>query len=96
MIAKHMAAAAAALCLVWGAAYAGPENVQGSPDIPEGVGATNDVVILELGPMQEGAGAADMAAMQMLLLQLLMMQSEPGAGGGEVLLVPTAPAGLEI
>ena len=95
MLFKKLAAAGVGLCLTWGA-YAGPEMVQdphhaASPaDIPPGIGATNDVIILELSPMQGGAaGAEEMAAMQMLLLQLLMMQAEMG---GEVqMTAPTAP-----
>src|SRR4051812_16105454 len=55
MVSKKLAAAAIGLCLTWGSAYAGPETVQdprapaASPaDVPEGVGATNDVIVLEL------------------------------------------------
>ena len=99
MISKKLAAAAIGLCLTWGGAYAGPEMVQdpqpqaASPaDIPPGIGATNDVIILELSPMQGGAGGAEeMAAMQMLLLQLLMMQSEMGA---EMQMAPPTAPGL--
>ena len=84
MFSKKLAAAAVGLCLTWGGAYAGPEMVQdpqanASPaDVPLGIGGTNDVIILELGPSADGTppGAEEMAAMQMLLLQLLMMQSE--------------------
>ena len=96
MIAKHVAAAVAALCLVWGAAYAGAEDAQSGTNVPEAVGATNDVVILELGPMQGGASAADTAAMQMLLLQLLMMQSDVNAGDGGVPIGPAASSLQEI
>ena len=96
MFLKKLAAAGVGLCLTWGA-YAGPEMVQdplpqaASPaDVPPNVGGTSDVIILELSPMQGGAaGAEEMAAMQMLLLQLLMMQAEMG---GEVqMTAPTAP-----
>ena len=100
MFAKKVAAAAAALCLMWGTAQAGNENAQppgaASPvEAPEGVGATHDILILELGPIQGGgASVEDVAAMQMLLLQLLMMQS--GAVGGEVLDAPRAASGIGI
>ena len=88
MIPKQLAAAALGLCLTWGGAHAGALMVQDSQppaaspaEVPGGVGATNDVIILELGPMQGGpANAEEMAAMQMLLLQLLMMHAEMGAG----------------
>ena len=99
MISKKLAAAAVGLCLTWGA-YAGPEMVQdpqqpqaASPaDVPPNVGGTHDVIILELSPMQGGAGGAEeMAAMQMLLLQLLMMQAEVG---GEMQMAPPAAPGL--
>jgi hypothetical protein len=81
---KLVAAAFAGLCFIGGAAIAGPESAQGPQpqaaapgDVPPGVGATgNDVVILELGPAIGGGSAEESAAMQMLLLQLLMMQSE--------------------
>ena len=87
MISKKLAAAAIGLCLTWGA-YAGPGTVQdpqpraaAPAEAPQAIGATSDIIILELGPMQGGpAGAEEMAAMQMLLLQLLMMQSGIGAG----------------
>ena len=103
MFTKVLAAAAAGLCLAWGGAYAGPDKNQdpqpqaATPaQIPEAVGATNDVIILELGPMQGGpANAEEMAAMQMLLLQLLMMQSE--MGGGELQMTnPNKPVGIGI
>jgi hypothetical protein len=97
---KLAAAAAVGLCLTWGSAYAGPEMLEDSQpqaaapaDVPEGVGATNDVIILELAPAQggEAAGAEDNAAMQMLLLQLLMMQAqmEGGAGAEAQMSAPT-------
>jgi hypothetical protein len=104
MNSKTIAAAFTGLCLTWGAAHAAPEPVQepqaASPvEVPEAVGATNDVVILELGPTQGGVpgNAEEMAAMQMLLLQLLMMQSQMGADGGEMpMIVPSAPGGTGI
>ncbi|HEX2827339.1 MAG TPA: hypothetical protein VHP37_13405 [Burkholderiales bacterium] len=102
MFAKKLAATAVGLCLTWGSAYAGPEMVQdaqpqaGAPaDVPPNVGGTNDVIILELGPSPDGTppGPEEMAAMQMLLLQLLMMQSEmaPSAGGEMQMTAPRAP-----
>ena len=98
MVSKKLAAAAVGLCLTWGGAYAGPGMVQDSQplaaapaEIPENVGATNEVIILDLGPMQGGpAGAEEMAAMQMLLLQLLLMQAETGAGEIQMI-APPAP-----
>jgi hypothetical protein len=105
---KVLAAAVAGLCFTYGAANAAPEAAQESAagaqsaspaDIPEAVGATNDVVILELAPMQGGApaGAEETAAMQMLLLQLLMMQSQGAGDGGETLMIaPTVPGGTGI
>jgi hypothetical protein len=102
MIWKTLAAAAAGLCLTWGGAYAGPDSQDSQPraaspaDAPEAVGATNDVIVLELGPAHGSPGSAeDAAAMQMLLLQLLMMQS--GAIEGETPMnAPGAPAGTAI
>lgn len=99
MFSKKLAAAAVGLCFTWGGAYAAPEMVQdphasASPaDVPLGVGGTNDVIILELGPSPDGSppGAEEMAAMQMLLLQLLMMQSEMG---GEMQMAPTTAPGM--
>jgi hypothetical protein len=65
MLSKKLAAAAVGLCLTWGA-YAGPEMVQdpqpraASPvDVPPNVGGTSDVIILELSPIQGGAGGAE-------------------------------------
>ena len=101
MFSKRIAAALTGLCLIWGTAQAGPAHTEAPQaavpgDVPAGVGATgNDVIVLEIGPAP-GAGpmsAEEMAAMQ-LLLQLLMMQSEPtGAApmGG-----PMAPGGTGI
>ena len=101
MKAKRIAAALAGLCLMWGTAQAGNENVQepnaASPaEAPEAVGATNGVVILEIGPAQGNAASAEeMAAMQLLLLQLLMMQSEGGANA-EMIQRPHAAGGVGI
>ena len=100
MFSKKVAAAAVGLCLTWGGAYAGPGAVQDSQpraaspaDIPANIGATNDVIILEIGPMQGGpAGAEEMAAMQLLLLQLLMMQAEMAPG--EIQMTAPAAPGL--
>ena len=93
---KPIAAAVAGLCLMWGAAQAGNEGVGAAPgQPPEAVGATNDVVIIELGPAQGTPSAEDTAAMQMLLLQFLLMQSDRG-GNAEGFDVPRAPAGVEI
>ena len=97
MFVNKLAAAAVGLCLTWGGAYAGPEMAQvpqpqaASPDVPPNVGGTNDVIILELGPAAGGSGSAEeQMAMQMLLLQLLMMQSEMGAPEMQMA-PPTAP-----
>ena len=105
MFSKVLAAAAAGLCLTWGAAHAGPTTQDPQPqasspaspaDSSEAIGATQDVFVLELGPMHGGrASAEETAAMQMLLLQLLMMQSE--MGGGEVqMMSPNAATGTAI
>ena len=98
MISSKLAAAAIGLCLTWGNAFAAPGIQDPQPqaatpaDAPPNVGATNDVIILELGPMQGGpAGAEEMAAMQMLLLQLLMMQAELGAAGEVQMIAPPVP-----
>ena len=102
MFSSKLAAAAVGLCLTWGSAYAGPEMVQDQQpqaaapaDVPPNVGATgNDVIVLELGPSADGTmpGPDEMAAMQMLLLQLLLMQSEMGPGGGDIpASAPSAP-----
>ena len=96
MIGKKLAAAAVGLCLTWGSAHAGPDMVQDPQpqaaipaDVPPGVGATNDVIVLELGPIQGGPGGAEEAmAMQMLLLQLLMMQADMGAGEVQMIAPP--------
>jgi hypothetical protein len=102
MMLKTLAAAAAGLCLTWGGAYAGPDITDSQPpaaspgDVPEAVGATHDVIVREVGPMQGGpANAEDAAAMQMLLLQLLMMQSEMD-GGETPMNAPGAPTGTAI
>jgi hypothetical protein len=103
MISKTFAAAAAGLCLAWGAAYAGPEVQDSQPraaapaEVPEAAGPTNDVIVLEVGPMMQGGAASteEAAAMQMLLLQLLMMQSE--MDGGEMqMIAPGAEPGTAI
>jgi hypothetical protein len=104
MYAKHakpIAAAVAGLCLMWGIAQAGNDSAQAPAaapaEAPEAVGATNDVIIVEIGPAQGGgaASAEDLAAMQMLLLQFLLMQSE-GPGNAEVIEMPHAPSGVGI
>jgi hypothetical protein len=85
MFLKRIAAAIAGLCLICGTAHAAPEAAQ----TPEASGATSDgVIIFELAPVQGGpASPEEMAAMQLLLLQLLMMQPEMQSGG-ETLIVP--------
>jgi hypothetical protein len=101
---QQIAAAAAGLVLIWGAAQAGPDAVNGAPaqsqprvaaQAPDGTGASgNDVIVLELAPTQRGANEEEVAAMQMLLLQLLMMQQEIGDGQSQI--APRASAGVEI
>jgi hypothetical protein len=91
---KRIAAAIAGLCLICGTAHAAPEAAQ----TPEASGATSDgVIIFELAPGHGGpASAEEMAAMQLLLLQLLMMQSEVQSGS-ETLIVPSQrPTGVGI
>ena len=89
MNSKRLAAAAAGLSLLWGAAAVAQEQM------PRGPGAAaNDFVILELVPGQGQPSAEEMLMMQMLLLQLLM-QSET-QGGETQNVVPNAPAGVVI
>jgi hypothetical protein len=103
MYAKRFAAAAAGLCLMWGTAQAGNETTEqpsaaAPAQAPGAVGGTNGgVVVIEIGPAQGGGepSAEDVAAMQMLLLQFLLMQSE-GAGNAEMIDRSRAPAGVGI
>jgi hypothetical protein len=102
MYSRQIAAAVAGLCLMWGTAQAGNDGAaqerNGAAAVapPEAVGATSDVVILELGPTHRGgASAEESAAMQMLLLQFLLMQSE-GVGNPEMIDVPRAPVEISI
>src|SRR5689334_19301257 len=97
MVTKRIAAALTGLCLAWGTAFAGP-SITDAPqaavpgNVPEGVGATgNDVIVLEIGPAADGSTMSpdEVQAMQLLLLQLLMMQSE---GGGAPEMPMGAPA----
>ena len=95
---RRVTAALTGALLLWGSAYA-----QQQPDtaaIPDSSGATSPgIVILEL---QGGQGAQPTAeetlAMQLLLLQLLMMQSEAaGSVGGEApIAVPQSTRGVGI
>ena len=87
----RLTAALASGLLLWGSAYAEqqPENTA-----PDATGATGPgVVIIEVPGAQPGTPGAqqaspeDMLAMQLLLLQLLMMQAEPAAGE-----MPVSPA----
>ena len=99
---KQIGAAAAGLLLLLGAVQAGSEGLQARPqagiaaEVPQGIGANgSDVIVLELAPMQGQASDEEIAAMQMLLLQLLMMQQEMGSG--EVQMMRPNPAlGVEI
>jgi hypothetical protein len=102
---QQIGAAAAGLLLLLGVAQAGSDSVQGSPaqpragtagEVPEGVGATgSDVLVLEVGPMQGQASEDEIAAMQMLFLQLLMMQQEMSGNASEIA-VPTSDPGVRI
>jgi hypothetical protein len=99
---KQIGAAAAGLLLVLGAAQTGSEGLQGRPpagiaaEVPQGAGATgSDVIVLELAPMQGQASDEEIAAMQMLLLQLLMMQQEMGSGDAQMMR-PSLVPGVEI
>ena len=100
---KRIAAALIGLCMTWGTAQAGPGDslAQAAPpaaiagDAPVG-GTGGDVIILELGPMQGGHSAEDMAAMQLLLLQLLLMQSGAGGAPDMFMIEPMAPVGTGI
>lgn len=102
---RQIGLAAAGLVLVLGVAQAGSDSVQGAPaqpraaiagEGPEGVGGTgSDVIVLEVGPIQGQASEDEIAAMQMLLLQLLMMQQEMGGNPAEIA-VPTSDPGVRI
>ena len=102
---QQLGMAAAGLLLILGVAQAGPEGRQAAParpqagaaaEVPQASGATgSDVIILELAPRQGQASDEEIAAMQMLLLQLLMMQQEMGSGEVQMMR-PDAVPGVEI
>ena len=101
MNAKRLAAAAAGLSLLWGAAAVAQERAPAQPrpgleaQVPPSTGAiANDFVILELVPGQGQPTADEMLMMQMLLLQLLMQAEPPGSEAPNV--VPNAPTGVAI
>ena len=94
---RRVTAALASALLLWGSAYA--QQQPDSANAPEGTGATAPgIVILELqgsGPAGQPT-AEETLAMQLLLLQLLMMQQE-GAGSAEVpIAVPHSLTGVGI
>jgi hypothetical protein len=101
MNAKRLAAAAAGLSLLWGAAAVAQDRAPAparsglEAQVPPSSGATaNDLLILEVVPGQGQPTADEMLMMQMLLLQLLM-QAEP-PGGQTPNIVPDATTGVAI
>ena len=104
---KQIAAAAAGLVLIWGAAYAGSDAPSNAPaqsrsdaatEVPPNVGGTgNDVIVLEITPTpgQPQPSEEEVAALQMLLLQLLMQQQEVPAETAPIL-APSATMGVSI
>ena len=102
---QQIAVAAAGLLLIWGAAQAGPDALDGAParsqprvgaQVPEGVGALgNDVIVLEVAPTQRQASEEEVAAMQMLLLQLLILQQQE-MSDRQPQIAPRSSAGVEI
>ena len=91
MKSKRLTAALTGLCLLWGSAHAL------DPQAPDATGATGPgIQMRELQGAQPAGEPSpeELLAMQILLLQLLMMQSEPG--GGETMTVPGAEVGTRI
>lgn len=87
---KRLTAALASGLLLWGSAYAEQQPENAAPDGATGATAPG-VVILELqggGPGAQQASPEEMLAMQLLLLQLLMMQGNPGAAAESPLGAP--------
>jgi len=97
---KRLTAALASGMLLWGSAYA--EQKQPENTAPDATGATGPgVVILELGgapgtPGAQEASPEEQLAMQLLLLQLLMMQADPSARGEAPMSAPTSSGGTGI
>ena len=85
---RRVTAVLASALLLWGSAYA--QQQPDTANLPESSGATSPgIVILEL----QGGSAAqpspeETLAMQLLLLQLLMMQSDAGASGEAQMFAP--------
>jgi hypothetical protein len=82
----RLTAVLASALLLWGSAYA--QQQPDTANVPESSGATAPgIVILELQGASPAQTPEETLAMQLLLLQLLMMQSEaaasvaPGASG---------------
>ena len=91
MKSKPLIAALTGLCLLWGSAHAV------DPQAPGAAGATGPgIQMRELQGAQPAGEPSpeEVLAMQLMLLQLLMMQSEPG--GGDRMPVPGAEAGTRI
>ena len=77
---KRLTAALASGMLLWGSAYAEQQPENTAPDAATGSSGPG-IVILELqggAPGAQQASPEEMLAMQLLLLQLLMMQADPG------------------
>ena len=95
MKSKRLTAALTSALLLWSTAYAEEPKAPGPADA---TGATGPgVLMLELQGSQPGAQASpeELLAMQMLLLQLLMLQAEPS--GSEIQIIsPTTGSGTGI
>ena len=94
---ERLTAALVSGLMLWGTAYA---EQQPETTTPEATGATAPgIVILELQGGQPGAqqgSPEEMLAMQLLLLQLLMMQGDPAAGADVPIAAPGAKQGIGI
>jgi hypothetical protein len=94
MKSKRIAGAIAGLFLLWGTAYAEQPPAASPGDAPNATGATGPgVLIFELQGSQPGVqpSVEEIAVMQMLLLQLLMMQPEPGNGEIQIIAPMSGP-----
>ena len=95
MNARRLTAVLASALLLWGSAYA--QQQPDTANVPESTGATAPgVVIVELGGPSAQPTPEETLAMQMLLLQLLMMQSEAAPSAGDVQIVAPSPTGIGI
>jgi hypothetical protein len=92
MKSKTMSAALAGLSLIWSTAFA----QSGPTEMPE----TPSIIILELEPMQPGAGGplseADQAMLGMLVMQLLATLEAEGNAQEPQIVVPRSNPGVGI